>query len=112
MNNKVVTGAWNVLSLNRSGSLRNLKDELKYKIGIAALQEIRWKGVGSMDTGNFTFFCSDSRNNTLGGGILFIRNYKHSVTGFELFNEQISVLRVTTQFFNISFICVCANRGC
>jgi peptidyl-tRNA hydrolase len=40
----VVTGAWNVLSLHRAGSLGNPKYEWnKYKIGIAALQEIRWK---------------------------------------------------------------------
>jgi hypothetical protein len=39
----VVTGAWNVPSLHRAGSLGNLKYELnEYKIGTAALQEIRW----------------------------------------------------------------------
>jgi hypothetical protein len=37
--------AWNVLSLNRAGSLRKLKEELtKYRIGIAAFQEIRGQG--------------------------------------------------------------------
>ena len=37
--------------LNWAGSLRNLKNELRtYKIGTAALQEIRWKAVGIMDT--------------------------------------------------------------
>jgi len=33
---------WNVLSLNRAGSLRKLKEELtKYRIGIAAIQEVK-----------------------------------------------------------------------
>jgi hypothetical protein len=37
----MVTGAWSVLSLHRAG---NLKYDLnKYKIGVAALQERRWK---------------------------------------------------------------------
>jgi len=40
----VVTGAWIVLSLHRAGNLVNVKYEMnKYKIGIAALQEIRLK---------------------------------------------------------------------
>jgi len=46
---------WNVLSLNRAGSLGKLKEELtKYRIGIAAIQEIRWPGTEIMDTGDFT----------------------------------------------------------
>jgi len=33
---------WNVLSLNRAGSVRKLKEELtEYRTGIAATQEIR-----------------------------------------------------------------------
>jgi len=36
---------WNVLSLNKAGSLRKLKEELtKYRTGIAAIQEIQWPG--------------------------------------------------------------------
>jgi hypothetical protein len=39
MNNEMFIGTWNVLRLNRAGSLRNLKNEMKkYKIGVAALQ--------------------------------------------------------------------------
>ncbi|PSN58334.1 hypothetical protein C0J52_11562, partial [Blattella germanica] len=45
---------WNTLSLFRSGALKQLKSELlKYNIAIAALQEIRWKGDGIMDSGDF-----------------------------------------------------------
>jgi hypothetical protein len=37
----MVIGTWNVFSVNQTGSLRSPGDELKkYKIGIAALQEI------------------------------------------------------------------------
>jgi hypothetical protein len=47
---------WNVLSLNRAGSLRKLKEELtKYRTGIAAIQEIRWPGTEVMDTGDYNF---------------------------------------------------------
>jgi hypothetical protein len=48
----MMTGTRNVSSSNRAESLRNVKDELKkYKIGIAALQDIRFQGAGIMDTG-------------------------------------------------------------
>ena len=69
---------------------RNPRDELKkYKIGIAALQEIRRKRVRIMNTGDFTFFYSSNRNNTLVTRLLISRNYKDSVTGFEPFNERV-----------------------
>jgi len=42
LKNEIWMATWNVLSLNRAGSLRKLKVELaKYRIGIAAIQEIR-----------------------------------------------------------------------
>jgi len=45
---------WKILSLNRAGNLRKLKEELtKYRIGIAAIQEIRWPGTEIMDKGDF-----------------------------------------------------------
>ena len=85
----MVTGAGNV------GSLRNLKGELnEYKIGPADLQEIIWKGVRIMDTGNFTFLFGCNRNNTLGTGLLVDRNYSHSVTGLEPVKDRICVLMV------------------
>jgi hypothetical protein len=55
-----------VLSLYRIGAFRQLKSELeKYGIDIAAIQEIRWKGTGVMDTGNFTTYYSGNIGNIL-----------------------------------------------
>jgi len=43
LRNEIWMATWNVLSLNRAGSLRKLKKELtKYRIGIAAI----WKSDG------------------------------------------------------------------
>jgi hypothetical protein len=37
--------SWNVLSLHRISAFASLKEQLaKYKIGVMALQEVRWKG--------------------------------------------------------------------
>jgi hypothetical protein len=57
--------------LNRAERPRNVKDEWKiYKIGTAALQQIKWEGVGIMYIGNFSFFYNCKRNKTLGTGLL------------------------------------------
>jgi hypothetical protein len=104
-------GTWTVLSKNQAGSLRNIKDELKkYKMGIVALQEIRQRGAGIMETGNFKLLYSGNKNNTIGTGFLANRNYKHSVIGFETVSKQIYVLRVRDRLFNISFICMYVQK--
>jgi len=67
----------NVLNLNRAGSLRKLKEELtKYRIGIAAIQEIRWSGTEIMNTGDFTNLYSGSMKSTLGTGFVVSKEYK------------------------------------
>jgi hypothetical protein len=61
-----------------------------------------------MATGDFTFFYSGNKNNTLGTGFSISGNYKHSIIDFEMVNERICVLRVRAQFFNINLIvCMC-----
>jgi hypothetical protein len=50
---------WNVRSLFKPGTLKNLIQELKwYKICIAALQEIRWKGKDIFDSDDYTIYYS------------------------------------------------------
>jgi hypothetical protein len=97
---------WNVLSLYRIGASRQLKSELeKYSINIAAVQEIRWKGTGVMDTGNFTMYYSKNIGNTFGTGFLVRKKYKHTVIGFEPINERLCILRVREKFNNTTMIC-------
>jgi len=55
----------------------------KYRIDNAAFQEIRWKGNGVRDTGNFTLMWSGSESNAVGTGCLFKRKYKEAITNFE-----------------------------
>jgi len=98
---------WNVLSLNRAGSLRKLKEELtKYRIGIAAIQEIRWPGTVIMDTGDFTILYSGSMKSTLGTGFVVSKEYKGSIMEFKPINERICTLRIRARLFNIALICV------
>jgi hypothetical protein len=77
----------------------------KYSIDIAAIQEIRWKGTGVMDTGNFTMYYNGNIGNTFGLGFLVRKKYKHTVIGFEPINERLCVLRVRGKFKNTTMIC-------
>jgi len=97
---------WNLLSLNRAGSLRKLKELIKYRIGIAAIQEIRWPETEIMDTGDFTILYSGSMKNTLGTGFVVSKEYKGSIMEFKPINERICTLRIRGQLFNITLICV------
>jgi exonuclease III len=95
-----------VLSLYRIGAFRQLKSELeKYSIDIAAIQGIRWKGTGVMDTGNFTMYYSGNIGSTFGTGCLVRKKYKHIVIGFEPINERLCILRVRGKFNNTTRIC-------
>jgi len=64
----------NVIHLYGVGMLKQVKTELeKYTIGITAVQEVRWRGSGVVDTGNFILMKSAKERNTFGTGILINR---------------------------------------
>jgi len=48
----------------------------KYRIGIAAIREIRWPGKEIMDTGNFTVLYSGRTKSALGTGFVVSKEYK------------------------------------
>jgi len=57
--------------------IRNVRTEFaKYRIDIAAIQEVSWRGIGMLDTGKFILMCGGNGNNTFGTGFLIIREYK------------------------------------
>ncbi|PSN58148.1 Craniofacial development protein 2 [Blattella germanica] len=96
---------WNTLSLFRSGALKQLKSELlKYNIAIAALQEIRWKGDGIMDSGDFTLCYSGGKYNHFGTGFLINKKYKDAIMGFEAIDERMCTLRVRGRFNNTTIL--------
>jgi len=54
--NEIWMATWNVIMLNRAGSVRKLREEFtKFRIGIAAFREIRWPGTEIMVRGDFKF---------------------------------------------------------
>lgn len=96
-----------MLSLNRIGAMRNLRQEMtKYKVDIAALQEVRWKGIGIMDFRDYTLFNSGNVNKTFGTAFMVKKSMKHAVMNFEPVDERMCVMRIRGKFFNTTLICV------
>lgn len=105
---ELILGTWNVRTLYEAGRLKVLKEQMeKYKIGITALQEIRWKGSEKMDPGDYTIFYSGNQNyNIFGTGFLVHRKYKQAVIDFKAVNDRICTLRLKGKFFNLHLISV------
>ena len=96
---------WNVLSLFRSGALTQLTHELKrYKVTIAALQEIRWKNSDILKTKDYTIFYSGNNTNTLGTGFAVKKEAVSEVIGFKPKNERMCSIRIRGKMFNMTLI--------
>jgi exonuclease III len=83
-----------------------LIDQLnKYKADITAIQEVRWKGNGTLEKKECIFFYSSSTNkHQFGTGFIVDKRVRHTVIDFKPVNERISRLRVRGKFFNCSII--------
>lgn len=99
-------GTWNVLTLYKAGALANLVRELrKYKIGLCALQEIRWKDTGNMTKDKYTLFWSGGARNFLGTGFAVHKSWLGAVLSFKPKNERLCSIRLKGTLFNITIIC-------
>jgi exonuclease III len=95
---------WNIRTLNYPGALQNLKDQIrKHNIGIAALQEIRWKGKGIIYFKKFTIIYSEEDDN-FGTGFIIHDKYKHGILNYGMRNERLCTLRMKGKIFNMTLI--------
>ena len=85
--------------------LRILLDQIdKYKIGITAIQEVRWTGQGALEKRDHTIFYScDKRQHLFGVGFI-VKNFKHLVMDFKAISTRICTLRIKGKFFNYTII--------
>jgi tRNA(Glu) U13 pseudouridine synthase TruD len=82
-----------------------LKDQIrKYNIGIATLQEIRWKGKGLVHYQEFTIIYSGEEENNFGTGFIIHDKYKHAILNYEMHNERLCTLRMKGKIFNMTLI--------
>lgn len=101
-------GTWNVLSLFRTGAVKQLQRQCdKYGLDILAIQEIRWRESNIADFGNYTFFNSASScRNTHGTGFVIRKKVKSEIIDFRAVNERICILRLRARFFNVTLFSV------
>ncbi|PNF34140.1 hypothetical protein B7P43_G01150 [Cryptotermes secundus] len=87
-------GTWNVRSLYRAGSLRAVAEELlKYKSGLAGVQEVRWDGGGTDPPGEYTFFYGQrNENDELGTGYFVHKRIVSAVKRVEFVSDRISYI--------------------
>ncbi|KAI5731590.1 hypothetical protein M8J77_012944 [Diaphorina citri] len=106
-NTDFLFGTWNIKSLHRPGSSSILVQELKkYKIKVAALQEIRWKGVGSVKVNNDYILhgdCGDTHE--FGTGFYVHGSMIEAVKDFKSINNRISYLTISGQWFDVTLVC-------
>ena len=56
-------GTWNVRTLPQAGNMNTIAEEAeKYKMDAVALQEIRWKGKGTIRKSKFTMYYSGNED--------------------------------------------------
>uniref|UniRef100_A0A8D8TV43 Craniofacial development protein 2 n=1 Tax=Cacopsylla melanoneura TaxID=428564 RepID=A0A8D8TV43_9HEMI len=100
-------GTWNIKSLYRPGSCNNLVKEMeKYKIKVAALQEVRWKGVGSVRINNDYILhgdCGDTHE--FGTGFYVHGSIMEAVKDFKSISNRISYLTISAQWFDVTLLC-------
>jgi exonuclease III len=82
----------------------------RYKMEVVALQEIRWKGRGSIRKSKYTLHYSGYgvRQGNGGGCFIVSKKVSRSVLGFLSVCDRIFTLRAKGKFHNITFINVYA----
>jgi hypothetical protein len=61
-------GIWNVISIYRPGSLRIVDRELRYRLNLVGVQDVRWEKTGTIRVQDYTFVCGKRHENQLGTG--------------------------------------------
>jgi hypothetical protein len=70
-------GTWNVRTLLQAGNTNATADEAeRYKMGVVALQEIRWKGRGLIKKSKFNLYHSGNEDRQGNRGVGFIVSKK------------------------------------
>jgi len=79
MNKEMRFGTWNVRTLLQAGNMNAIAEEAKkYKIDAVTLQEIHWKGKGTIRKSKFTMYYSGNEDRQGNRGVGFIVSKKAS----------------------------------
>ncbi|PSN38555.1 hypothetical protein C0J52_14819 [Blattella germanica] len=86
-------GTWNVRTLYSSGALEILTRELdRTGLDIVALQEVRWPGEGSQESGKFTLYYGGATKPEFGTGFLVRRSILSAIRDIKFVSDRISYI--------------------
>jgi exonuclease III len=105
--NEIRIAMWNVRTLYRAGAMREMmKEMVKYKIDICALQEIRWPGKGTVLNKKYMILYSGNKSDKhkFGTGFYISRHNMDNLLDFEPINDRISKIRIKLKYYNLSLI--------
>jgi len=111
MNTVMRFGTWNVHTLLQTGNMKALAVEAeRYKMDALALQEICWKGKGTIRKSKFTMYYSgnEERQGNRGVGFIVSKKVNKSVLGYSPICERICTLKIKGKLHNITSVNVYA----
>jgi len=93
-------------NLYKTSAIQNLANVLStYDIKVAAIQKIRWLGVGQLTIGEYTIFFSGMENtHHFGSGFAVHRTLVPYIKEFNPVSERISILTINTCSINMCII--------
>ena len=84
---------WNVRSLYRTGSMHNVMKEMKrMKIDILGLSEVRWPGVGKVESDGVTFVYSGGIRAEKGVGVMMTKRLSCAMKGFWAISDRVILM--------------------
>ena len=91
-------GTWNVRTLNARGKLENVKEEMeKNELSILGLSEIRWKGIGDFESGEFRIIYSGGMECQRGVGFVLDREASGRVISVEQCSDRLVWIKVRAE---------------
>ena len=110
--NTLKMATWNVRTLYKPGAAKILEKELnRYGIDIAALQEIRWPGLGKVDQekGHILHSGKEGDIHEEGVGFYLSRKAYRSLIEFSPISSRIAKIRLEAKWFKVTIICLHAH---
>jgi exonuclease III len=100
---RMKVGSWNVRTMLQAGKMAEIADELlKYNLDITALQEVRWKGYGSIKKPRYILSYSGAEmQGEQGVGFLIKRSLEHCTIDFEPINSRLCKVRIKGKLYSI-----------
>jgi exonuclease III len=83
-------GTWNVRSMYREGSLREVEEEIsKYMLDLVGVQEVRWDGGDTEPVSEYIFFYGKgNENHELGTGFFVHKRLMSAVKRVEFISDR------------------------